>query len=72
MREKIAFAHIYRLLLRCKAELALHALGFLGSLIDCAYHIESLLRQRIVLAVEDLLETAHGFGRQARTHPACR
>src|SRR5438552_18441 len=48
---------------RCAAgwgrSLLLHRFGLRASLVDGAHHVEGLLRQIVVLALEDLLETAH-------------
>ena len=38
----------------------LHAIGFLDCLFDGAHHVEGLLRQFVVLAVQDFLEAFHG------------
>src|SRR5207245_6856934 len=40
----------------------LHLLGLLASLVDGAHHVEGLLRQIVVLALEDFLESAHSLG----------
>src|SRR5438093_10224560 len=48
---------------RCAAgwgrSLLLHRFGLRASLVDGAHHVEGLLRQIVVLALEDLLEAAH-------------
>src|SRR5437588_608185 len=48
---------------RCAAgwgrSLLLHRFGLRASLVDVAHHVEGLLRQIVVLALEDLLEAAH-------------
>src|SRR5437868_14677382 len=39
----------------------LHLFALLACLVDGADHVEGLLRQVVVLALEDLLEAAHGL-----------
>src|SRR2546421_2555523 len=50
---------------RCAAgwerSLLLHRFGLRASLVDRAHHVEGLLRQIVVLALEDLLEAAHSL-----------